>query len=52
MPDGTELRPTGKQVTFPAVIVLVIHEGQATQSRTYFDQLPLLAQLGLFPQPG
>lgn len=52
MPDGTELPPTGRQVTFPVVIVLDIHEGQATQSRTYFDQLPVLAQLGLVALPG
>jgi predicted ester cyclase len=52
MLDGTELPPTGQQVTFSVVIAADIRDGQVTQTRMYFDQLPLLAQLGLVALPG
>lgn len=52
MPDGTQLPPTGQHVTFSVVIVSEMHEGLTTEVRTYFDQLPMLMQLGVVSAPG
>lgn len=52
MPDGTELPPTGQHVTFPVVIVSEMHDGQTTELRMYFDQLPMMMQLGVASPQG
>ena len=52
MPDGTQLPPTGQHVTFSVVIVSEMHDGQTTELRMYFDQLPMLMQLGVVSAPG
>ena len=50
MPDGTELAPTGKRVRVRGCDVATVEDGRITSHRFYFDQLELLAQLGLTPQ--
>ncbi len=40
-------RPPGGGLTLAAVSVFCVVDGTTTQNRTYYDQLPLLTQLGL-----
>lgn len=52
MPDGTQLPPTGQHVTLSVVFVSEMHEGLTTEGRMYFDQLPMLMQLGVVSPSG
>jgi hypothetical protein len=52
-PDGHELPPTGRTISFRFAIV-VESDSEAQQARSvhvYFDQLEFLGQLGLLPEP-
>jgi predicted ester cyclase len=49
MPDGGQLAPTGRPVTFPVASVFTFAAGKITEHRMYHDRLSLLTQLGLLP---
>jgi ketosteroid isomerase-like protein len=53
IPDGSEVPPTGREVSFRFAMSLEIdpERQQATSVHIYFDQLEFLAGLGLVPQP-
>ncbi len=47
------LPPTGKQVIIRGAAVFKVNSGgKLTEDAIYFDQLSLMAQLGLLPEPG
>jgi predicted ester cyclase len=50
-PDGNEIPPTGKRVEFAFADAFDVEDGNITAHRVYFDQMTLMAQLGLLPQP-
>jgi predicted ester cyclase len=53
MPDGTEIPPTGKTISFHFAMSVAREPGAEVASRVniYFDQLDFLGQLGLLPAP-
>jgi hypothetical protein len=53
MPDGSELAPTGKTISFHFAMSVARQPGAEVASRVniYFDQLDFLGQLGLLAQP-
>jgi ketosteroid isomerase-like protein len=53
MPDGTELPPTGKTISFRFAMSVEREPGAEVANRVniYFDQLEFLGQLGLLPAP-
>lgn len=51
LPDGTTLPPTGKQVRLRACDVATVANGKIVRHDFYFDQLEMMAQLGLLEQP-
>lgn len=51
LPTGGTLPPTGKQVRVRSCDVATVEDGLITSHRAYFDQLELLGQLGLLPEP-
>ena len=50
-PSGETGPPTGKQVRVRACDLATVEGGVITAHRLYFDQLELLGQLGLLPDP-
>jgi predicted ester cyclase len=48
---GGEVPPTGRTVTTPFCAVGTQRGGRVAQVSVYLDQLSMLAQLGLVPQP-
>lgn len=50
-PDGNEVPPTGKRVEFTFADAFDVQDGKISAHRVYFDQMALMAQLGLLPQP-
>ena len=46
-PDGTEIPPTHKSVKWPYCMVMKFEAGLCNELYEYYDQLDLLAQLGL-----
>jgi steroid delta-isomerase-like uncharacterized protein len=48
-PDGGEIPPTGKAFEFPFVGIFRVEAGKISSINIYYDQLGLLAQLGLLP---
>lgn len=50
-PEGQTLPPTGKQVRLRAVDVATVQGGRIVRHDFYFDQLEMLAQLGLLEAP-
>ena len=47
------LPPTGKQVIIRGAAVFKVNSGgKLTEDAIYFDQLSMMAQLGLLPEPG
>jgi steroid delta-isomerase-like uncharacterized protein len=46
------ISPTGKSVTMPVCNVLEVRDGRIYREREYFDQMTMLAQLGLASPPG
>lgn len=46
LPDGSELAPTGVQVTVPVVSLFRVVDGKGVEHRLYLDQLPLMMQIG------
>ena len=45
--DGTEIPPTNKSVKWPYCMILKFEDGLVSEVYEYYDQLALLAQLGL-----
>lgn len=50
-PDGNEIPPTGRRVEFAFADAFDVEDGKIAAHRVYFDQMTLMAQLGLLPQP-
>jgi steroid delta-isomerase-like uncharacterized protein len=50
-PDGREIPPTGKRVEFATADAFDVEDGKVTGHRVYFDQMELMTQLGLIPEP-
>lgn len=46
------LRPTGKQIAVSAFFIGRIQDGKIVESRSLFDQLSMIQQLGLIPPQG
>jgi len=46
-PDGGEIPPTDKSVDMPYCLVAKFEDGEVVEVHEYYDQLDLLAQLGL-----
>ncbi|MDQ0147388.1 MULTISPECIES: nuclear transport factor 2 family protein [Pseudarthrobacter] len=51
LPTGGTLPPTGRQVRVRSCDVTAVQDGVVTSHHAYFDQLELLGQLGLLPEP-
>jgi len=51
LPDGGSIQPTGKQVRMRSVDVATVRDGRIVKHDFYFDQLDMLAQLGLMEAP-
>ena len=51
MPTGEMLPPTGRKVTFRGVAVQDVSGELITRQVFYFDNLDLMTQLGVIPQP-
>lgn len=49
LPDGTEVPPTGKRIEMPGMELVVIRDGKIIVDNLYYDNLAVLAQLGLTP---
>ena len=49
---GVTLAPTGKKIEYTAVNIWRIRDGKIVESRSLFDQLSMLQQLGHIPPPG
>jgi steroid delta-isomerase-like uncharacterized protein len=50
--DFQGLPPTGKQIAISAILFGRIRDGKLVESRSLFDQLSLMQQLGLIPPLG
>ena len=51
LPDGTEVPPTGKRVEIRGMEYVQVRDGKFVVDNLYYDNLTVLAQLGLIPQP-
>jgi predicted ester cyclase len=51
LPDGEEAHATGRRVHLRTCEIITVEDGLVISFQSYFDQLELLAQLGLYP-PG
>jgi predicted ester cyclase len=49
-PDGGEIPPTNRRATGRGVDILRLEGGKVVEEHLYFDQLALMAQLGLIPE--
>ncbi|WP_433507022.1 ester cyclase [Pseudonocardia halophobica] len=49
-PDGTETPPTGARIEVPFAAVYTVRGHEIVRVRMYWDQLDMLAQLGLLPE--
>jgi ketosteroid isomerase-like protein len=49
LPDGTVLPATGRRTTQRGADVAIIRDGRIGEHRLYYDQLELIAQLGVQP---
>jgi predicted ester cyclase len=50
--DGTEIPPTGRQVSVGYASFTTVRGARAVRTQFYFDQLDILEQLGLGPTTG
>ena len=48
-PDGVEIPATGRTLDFPFVGVFRVEGGKISSIRLFYDQVEVLAQLGLMP---
>ncbi len=51
MPDGTELAPTGRRVEVRGMEMVQVRDGRMAVDNLYYDNVAVLAQLGLLPPP-
>jgi steroid delta-isomerase-like uncharacterized protein len=51
LPDGRELAPTGKRVEIAGMECCQMRDGRLMVDTLYYDNLSVLAQLGLLPEP-
>jgi steroid delta-isomerase-like uncharacterized protein len=51
LPDGRELAPTGKRVEIAGMEYCQMRDGRLIVDTLYYDNLSVLAQLGLLPEP-
>jgi predicted ester cyclase len=51
LPNGEEVQATGRRVHLRVCEIITVEDGLVISFQSYFDQLELLAQLGLYP-PG
>ncbi len=51
LPDGEEAPATGRRIVVRSCEIITIQDGLVVSYQVYFDQLELLAQLGLYPPP-
>lgn len=49
-PTGDEIPPTGKRISVRGCDVATVSKGLITTHHFYFDQMSMMAQLGLMPQ--
>jgi steroid delta-isomerase-like uncharacterized protein len=50
LPDGTEFPATGKQVEIRGMELVEVRDGKIVVDNLYYDNMAVLAQLGLIPQ--
>ena len=50
-PDGSEIPPTGKTMNVSFAAIFHVTDDKIASIRLYYDQIELLTQLGLMPQP-
>ena len=50
LPDGNELRPTGKRVEVKGMEFVGVRDGKIVADNLYYDNLGVAALLGLLPQ--
>jgi steroid delta-isomerase-like uncharacterized protein len=50
-PNGNVIPPTGKRVELPFADVFEFEDGKVKNHTVYFDQMVLMQQLGLVPEP-
>jgi steroid delta-isomerase-like uncharacterized protein len=50
LPDGTELPATGKRVELHGMEFVQVRDGKIVVDNLYYDNLTVVAQLGLMPQ--
>jgi predicted ester cyclase len=50
--DGTEIPPTGRQVSLGYASFTTVRSERAVRTHFYYDQLEMLGQLGLLPVGG
>jgi steroid delta-isomerase-like uncharacterized protein len=51
LPDGATLPATGKRVSVRGADFVTVADGTVASPRSYYDQVELLTQLGLAPEP-
>lgn len=49
LPDGEEAQATGRRMVLRSCEIVTVQMGLVVSYQVYFDQLELLAQLGLYP---
>jgi steroid delta-isomerase-like uncharacterized protein len=50
LPDGRELRPTGKRVEIRGMEVVRVRDGKIVLNSLYYDTMAVAVQLGLVPE--
>ena len=50
LPDGTELPPTGKRIEIRGMEYVKMRDGKIVVDNLYYDNVAVLAQLGLLPE--
>ncbi len=49
--DGRQIPPTGRHISVPLVEFYTFHGDEIATLHVYYDQVDLLTQLGLMPEP-
>ena len=47
LPDGSQLPPTGQQITMPCVSIYQVRDDKTIARHLYYDAFPVLMQLGV-----
>jgi len=50
LPDGTQIPPTGRSVQIRGMEFVQLRDGEIVVDNLYYDNVALMAQLGLVPQ--